>query len=64
VFLNFGLLKWKADHERWADLTVDVAVLAALSYLFGGTMGGVIIAMCAGAMMSIYLLINPPKWNF
>jgi len=62
VFLNFGLLKWKADHDRWADLSIDLVVLGALSYLFGGTMGGMIIALVAGAMMSIYLLISPPKF--
>ena len=62
VFLNFGLLKWKADKERYADLAVDIATLAALTYLFGGTMGGMIIALVAGAMMSIFLLISPPKF--
>ena len=62
VFLNFGLLKWKLDRERWGDLTLDIATLGALSYLFGGTMGGMIIALCAGAMMSLYLLVSPPKF--
>ena len=62
VFLNFGLLKWKMDHERWADLSVDVAVLAALTFMFGGSMGGMIIALIAGAFMSLYLLVSPPKF--
>jgi hypothetical protein len=62
VFLNFGLLKWKADNERWTDIAVDVTVLGALTFLFGGTMGGMVIALVAGALMSIYLLISPPKF--
>lgn len=62
VFLNFGLLKWKMDKDRWADVSVDVATLLALAWLFGGTMGGMIIALVAGAMMSIYLLVSPPKF--
>ncbi len=62
VFANFGLLKWKADKERWSDVLIDVAVLAALTFMFGGTMGGMIIALVAGAMMSLYLLISPPKF--
>lgn len=64
VFLNFALLLWKFSNMRYADFTVDVMVLGTLTFLFGGTMGGMIIALCAGAMMSIYLLISPPKFNF
>lgn len=62
VFLNFSLLKWKADRGRWADFTLDIAVLLALAWLFGGTMGGMVIGLCAGAMMSIYLLISSPTF--
>lgn len=62
TFSNFALLKWKADKERYADLTIDIVTLGALTYLFGGTMGGMIIALVAGAMMSIFLLISPPKF--
>jgi len=62
TFLNFGLLKWKFDHGRYADATLDLAILVALSFLFGGTMGGMIIAMISGALMSLYLLVSPPKF--
>lgn len=63
VFLNFGLLVYKFNRERYSDLVVDVGVLVALSYLFGGTQGGMIIALCAGAMMSLFLLVYPPKFS-
>lgn len=63
VFLNFGLLVWKWNTRRYGDLIVDVATLVSLSYLFGGTMGGMTIALCAGAMMSIFLIFYKPKFN-
>jgi len=63
VFLNFSLLLWKWNHERYGDFVVDVAVLSALTYMFGGTQGGMVIALCAGAMMSIFLLFYKPKIN-
>ena len=63
VFLNFSLLVWKWNSQRYSDLVVDIGVLVALSYLFGGTMGGMTIALCAGAMMSIFLLFYKPKIN-
>jgi len=65
VFLNFGLLKWKAERGRWGDISIDVATLGVLSFLFDDTMGGMVIALVAGALMSIYLLMFPPKFlNF
>ena len=35
TFFNLIILKWKFEHERYADLTLDVATLVALSFLFG-----------------------------
>lgn len=64
VFANFWLLKVKLDKEKYADLLMDLTVLAALTYMFGGTMGGMVIALVAGAMMSVYLYFSPPKFKF
>jgi len=64
VFLNFSLLLWKWNHDRYGDLIVDVCVLVALTYMFGGTQGGMVIALCAGAMMSVFLLFYKPKFSF
>jgi hypothetical protein len=63
VFLNFGLLLWKWNNDRHGDLIVDVCVLIALSYLFEGSQGGMVIALCAGAMMSVFLLFYKPKFS-
>ena len=64
VFLNFMLLKWKLDHERYMDFGVDLIVLIAISYLFAGTMSGMAVGLIAGALMSLYLLVSPPKFTF
>ena len=38
---NFLILKVKAEQNRWADLAFDITILSILSFLFGGTLGGV-----------------------
>lgn len=60
--LNFILLKYKFEHEKYIDLVLDVITLIILSKLFGGTLGGMVIAMGAGAMISVYLLMFPPAF--
>ena len=60
---NFMILKWKFEHERYADLALDVATLVALSFLFGGTLGGMTIAMIPSACVSLFLLVSPPKFT-
>lgn len=63
TFFNFMILKWKFEHRRYADLALDVATLAIISYLFSGSMTGMAIGMIASAFMSFYLLIFPPKFT-
>lgn len=60
---NFIILKWKFEHHRYGDLVFDIIVLMALSSLFGGTLGGMVIAMVSGAIVSGFLLIRPPKFH-
>lgn len=62
TFFNFIILKWKFEHERYADLAFDVATLVCISWLFGGTLGGMVIAMIASALISLYLIVFPPKF--
>ena len=59
---NVMILKWKLDRGRSEDPVVDVTVLVALSWLFGGTLGGLIIAMVASAIISLYLIVSPPAF--
>jgi len=49
------LVKFKA--ARYGDLAIDVLSLVGLSAMFGSTVLGILIAMCASFTISIYLLI-------
>lgn len=57
---NFLILKIKAEKNRWADLIFDITVLSVLSFLFSGTLGGLIIAMVGSFTVSVYLYFYPP----
>ena len=57
---NFMIIKWKLEKHRFADAVVDVAVLLIVGFIFGGTLGGMTIAMVASAIVSLYLLWSPP----
>lgn len=60
---NFLIIKWKFEKERYDDACLDIFLLGALSYMFGGTMGGMIIATIGSAVVSVSLLIKPPNFN-
>jgi hypothetical protein len=65
VAVNFIFIKFKFEHERYADGFVDLGTLMVLAFLFSGTMTGEAIAMVASAIISVYLWFNPPnidKW--
>ena len=62
TFINFAIIKWKIQKGRYLDVFLDVTVLIAVSYMFIGTMSGLVIGMIASAMMSMYLLVSPPKF--
>ena len=62
TFFNFVILKIKFEAGRWGDLALDLATLVALGYLFGGTVSGMLVAMIASFIMSVYLWFKPPKF--
>lgn len=62
TFFNFIILKWKFERKRYADLAFDIVTLVIISNLFGGTLGGMVVAMIASAFISIYLIFFPPKF--
>ena len=61
---NLMIIKWKLTHERYADGALDAALLVVLSLVFGGTMGGMMIATASSALISLYLLADPLKLDF
>lgn len=64
TMFNFAIIKWKLENERYLDTTIDVGVLATVSYMFAGTISGLSIAMIASMLMSLFLLYSPPRFKF
>jgi len=58
---NFLILKIKLESKRIADFFFDLGSFIILTMIFGGTLGGMTIAMVAGFIISITLLMFPPK---
>ncbi len=63
TFLNLMVLKLKFEQERFGDLTLDILTLVMLSYVFGGSIKGLEVAMIASALMSAFLYIFPPDFG-
>jgi len=60
---DFLILKWKFEHRRYADFTMDLGLLLVIIQLFHGSMGGMVVGMIAQVIISFYLLIFPPKFT-
>lgn len=58
---NFLVIFWKYQHRRYLDATLDLLTMVIISVLFAGTIAGLQIGMIASMLISLYLLINPPK---
>lgn len=61
VFFNIAVVKWKYDKARYADATLDFTCLIAVAVLFSGSYGALVVGTIASALVSLYLLISPPK---
>jgi hypothetical protein len=61
VAFNFLIIKVKFEKQRYADAILDLALLATISLLFAGSFGGLVVATIASAIVSLYLLVFPPK---
>jgi hypothetical protein len=61
VAFNFLIIKVKFERKRYADGLLDVTLLTIISFLFAGSFGGLVVATVASALISLYLLIFPPK---
>ena len=60
---NVLIIKWKIENSRKVDAALDGSVLMLLAAIFGGTLGGMVIATIGSAVVSIYLLAFPPKFS-
>ena len=59
---DFLILKWKFEHGRYADFALDFLLLVVILNLFSGSLGGEIIGIISQVMVSLYLLVFPPKF--
>jgi hypothetical protein len=60
---DFLILKWKFEHQRYADFAMDLGLLLVIINLFHGSISGMIIGMVAQVIISFYLLISPPNFT-
>lgn len=60
---DFLILKWKFEHRRYADFSLDLFLLLVIIELFHGSLSGMVIGMIAQVIISFYLLIFPPRWT-
>jgi len=58
----FLILKYKFEKGRYADVLLDIAIMSALTYMFHGTFTGMVVAVGASVLVSLYLLVFPPKF--
>lgn len=61
VFFNIAVIKWKYDKARYADALLDFVCLVSVSILFSGSYAALVVGTIASALVSIYLLVSPPK---
>jgi hypothetical protein len=64
LFFNIFSIKWKLENERYGDAALDAVVLVLLGWVFGSTLSGLAIATVASGIMSVYLLVSPPKMDW
>ena len=59
---NILVIFKKVELARYQDAFFDSAFLVILTLIFGSTLGGMMVATVASAIISIYFLFNPPTF--
>jgi len=59
---NILVIFKKIELKRYQDATFDSAFLVLLTLVFGGSLGGMMVATVASAVISLYFLFNEPKF--
>jgi hypothetical protein len=63
VALNLIILLWKFNHNRILDGAIDMGLLIAVAYLFSISTNALIIGSIGSFIVSLYMLIFPPKFD-
>lgn len=61
---NFLIILWKYSNKRVLDASLDLLIFAVIAILFKGTVTGLQIGMVASMIVSVYLLVKPPRLDF
>ena len=64
VAANIIVIMLKIKHDRIADAILDGTILILLAWIFGGSFAGLVTATVASSVISLYLLVIPPKLDF
>jgi uncharacterized membrane protein len=59
---NFIVILKKLGWKRYADVLFDISFLIAMIVLFSASFNALVVGTIASALVSIYLLIFPPKF--
>lgn len=60
---NLIIIKYKLESNRVPDAILDISSLVALAWVFSGSTQSLMVATIASAIISIYLLVFPPKFS-
>ena len=60
--INMIVIISKVKRKRYEDAIFDTAFLITVAVLFSGSYGGMVVAMIASMVMSIYLYAYPPMF--
>ena len=58
---NILIIFKKIEMKRHQDAFFDASLLVILTIVFGGSLGGMMVATVASAIISFYFLFNEPK---
>lgn len=61
VLFQFIIIRVKWNKGKYADVVVDLIMLAFLNVLFGGSILGVVSATAGSTLISLYLIKYPIK---
>ena len=62
VSFNLLVILWKFSNGRTMDATLDTGLLILVGSVFSGSFNALVVGTIASAIVSLYLLINPPKF--
>jgi len=58
---NVLIIFKKIEKKRFQDAFFDGSLLVTLTVIFGGSLGGMLVATVASAVISLYFLFSEPK---